>query len=164
MAWCCQATSHCLNQCWPRTRSPYGVTRPQGVNKPLFQIMVYYFKKEWQTIAMMTGSRLYGWSPGLKWTDAIPPLCIWIPCLWVFTDNITIVHILTMKTESQILKPKFVFVFWYVLMVECYESMILCVRICKTMPCIFLEGTLTISRNFFKLKRLIRWILMIKFS
>ena len=32
MAWCCQATSHYLNQCWPRSMSPYGVTRPQWVN------------------------------------------------------------------------------------------------------------------------------------
>ena len=32
MAWCCQATSHYLNQCWPRSISPYGVTRPQCVN------------------------------------------------------------------------------------------------------------------------------------
>ena len=31
-AWCRQATSHCLNQCWPRSRSPNGVTRPQWVN------------------------------------------------------------------------------------------------------------------------------------
>ena len=29
MAWCRQATSHCLSQCWPRSLSPYGVTRPQ---------------------------------------------------------------------------------------------------------------------------------------
>ena len=28
MAWCCQATSHYLSQCWPRSMSPYGVTRP----------------------------------------------------------------------------------------------------------------------------------------
>ena len=33
MAWCCQATSHYLSQCWPRSLSPYGVTRPQWVNK-----------------------------------------------------------------------------------------------------------------------------------
>ena len=26
MAWCLQATSHYLNQCWPRSMSPYGVT------------------------------------------------------------------------------------------------------------------------------------------
>ena len=32
MAWCCQATSHYLSQCWPRSLSPYGVTRPQWVN------------------------------------------------------------------------------------------------------------------------------------
>ena len=31
MAWCRQTTSHCLSQCWPRSRLPYGVTRPQWV-------------------------------------------------------------------------------------------------------------------------------------
>ena len=28
MAWCCQATSHYHNQCWPRSKFPYGVIRP----------------------------------------------------------------------------------------------------------------------------------------
>ena len=32
MAWCRQATSHYLSQCWPRSKSPYGVTRGQWVN------------------------------------------------------------------------------------------------------------------------------------
>ena len=32
MAWCRQATSHYLNQCWPRSLPPYGVIRPQCVN------------------------------------------------------------------------------------------------------------------------------------
>ena len=32
MAWRRQATSHYLSQCWPRSLSPYGVTRPQWVN------------------------------------------------------------------------------------------------------------------------------------
>ena len=32
MAWCRQATSHYLSQCWPRSISPNGVTRPQWVN------------------------------------------------------------------------------------------------------------------------------------
>ena len=32
MAWCHQATSHYLSQCWPSSMSPYGVTRPQWVN------------------------------------------------------------------------------------------------------------------------------------
>ena len=33
MAWCHQATSHYLSQCWPRSLSPYGITRPQWVKK-----------------------------------------------------------------------------------------------------------------------------------
>ena len=32
MAWCRQATNHYLSQCWPRSASPYGVTKPQWVN------------------------------------------------------------------------------------------------------------------------------------
>ena len=32
MAWCHQATSHYLSQCWPRSLSPNDVTRPQWVN------------------------------------------------------------------------------------------------------------------------------------
>ena len=32
MAWCCQAISHYLSQCWPRYLSPCGITRPQWVN------------------------------------------------------------------------------------------------------------------------------------
>ena len=36
MAWCRQATSHYLSQCWPRSLPPYGVTRPQWVNEPLW--------------------------------------------------------------------------------------------------------------------------------
>ena len=31
MAWCCQATSHFLGQCWPSSMLPYGNTRPQWV-------------------------------------------------------------------------------------------------------------------------------------
>ena len=32
MAWCHQATSHYLSQCWPRSLSPYDITRPQWLN------------------------------------------------------------------------------------------------------------------------------------
>ena len=31
IAWCHQATSHYLRQCWPRSVSPNGITRPQWV-------------------------------------------------------------------------------------------------------------------------------------
>ena len=32
MAWCRQATSHYLSQCWPTSMLPYDITRPQWVN------------------------------------------------------------------------------------------------------------------------------------
>ena len=32
MAWCRQATSHYLSQCWPSSLSPIDITRPQWVN------------------------------------------------------------------------------------------------------------------------------------
>ena len=32
MAWCRQATSHYMSQCWPGSLAPYDVTRPQWVN------------------------------------------------------------------------------------------------------------------------------------
>ena len=32
MAWCIQVTNHYLSQCWPRSMSPYVVTRPQFVD------------------------------------------------------------------------------------------------------------------------------------
>ena len=33
MAWCRQATSHYLSQCWPGSLTPYGFTRPQRVSR-----------------------------------------------------------------------------------------------------------------------------------
>ena len=46
MAWCHQAASHYLNQCWPISMSPYNTTRPQAHNelshqaeyKPIFAV------------------------------------------------------------------------------------------------------------------------------
>ena len=38
MTWCHQATSHYLSQCWPRSLSPNGITRPQWVN----DVFVHY--------------------------------------------------------------------------------------------------------------------------
>ena len=39
MAWCRQATNHYLSQCWPRSISPNGVTRPQWVNKSALDLI-----------------------------------------------------------------------------------------------------------------------------
>ena len=43
MAWCRQATSHYLSQCWPRSLPPYGVTRPQWVNALCSSMMCFDF-------------------------------------------------------------------------------------------------------------------------
>ena len=43
MAWCCQAKSHYLSQCWPRSVSRYGVSRPQWVNILIVQIFSHSF-------------------------------------------------------------------------------------------------------------------------
>ena len=43
MAWCRQATSHYLSQCWPRSMSPHGITRPQWVNTLEMYRTVFYF-------------------------------------------------------------------------------------------------------------------------
>ena len=32
MAWCYQATSHCLSQCWPRSILPHGITGTQHIS------------------------------------------------------------------------------------------------------------------------------------
>ena len=39
MAWCRQATSHYLSQCWPRSMSPYGVIRSQWVKSVISECM-----------------------------------------------------------------------------------------------------------------------------
>ena len=55
MAWCHQATSHYLSQCWPRSMSPY-VTRPQWV-KIQRQINVHIYK--WPVLPGCTGPVRY---------------------------------------------------------------------------------------------------------
>ena len=42
MAWCRQATSHYLNQCWPRSPTPYGVTRPQWVKNTTWNTLTVF--------------------------------------------------------------------------------------------------------------------------
>ena len=39
MAWCRQATSHYLSQCWPRSMPPYGVTMPQWVKITILELL-----------------------------------------------------------------------------------------------------------------------------
>ena len=41
MAWCHQATGNDLSQCWSRSMSPYGVTRPQCVNVHVGKALIF---------------------------------------------------------------------------------------------------------------------------
>ena len=52
MAWCRQATSHYLSQCWPRSLSPYGVTTPNELKRlrpDLEGFVVTMHKVIWET-------------------------------------------------------------------------------------------------------------------
>ena len=75
MAWCRQATSHYLSQCWPRSLSPYDVTRPQWV-KGCTHIHRGCFISGlvWQNPASMTGTS--NCTPQILW-GVITCLCPW---------------------------------------------------------------------------------------
>ena len=56
MAWCLQATSHYLNQCWLKSLPPYGVTRPQRIKKNincLFCLFVCFITQSFLTYSFV---------------------------------------------------------------------------------------------------------------
>ena len=62
MAWCHQATSHYLNQCWPRSPKPYGVTRPQWVNS-LWPSDATCNRRTWSTLVQVMDCHLFSAKP-----------------------------------------------------------------------------------------------------
>ena len=67
MAWCRQATSHYLSQCWPRSMSPYGVTKHQWVNywqhlsiKKWLKMRIIYVTWKQFSMYRWLSARLYG--------------------------------------------------------------------------------------------------------
>ena len=71
MAWCCQATSHYLIQCWPSSMSPYGVTRPQWVNRQQAiawsndrYLHVYIVRPHWVKTAWVLSNNFNSLAPG----------------------------------------------------------------------------------------------------
>ena len=52
MAWCRQATSHYLSQCWSRSMSPNDVARPQWVNS-LWSRELIWRHRCWLTLAQV---------------------------------------------------------------------------------------------------------------
>ena len=84
MAWCRLATSHYLSQCWPRSMSPNGVTRPQWVNSLSLEKISPHFKNfilrfihmndrqlyHWKCIAMCS-SGIYLWYINIAWVNGL---------------------------------------------------------------------------------------------
>ena len=67
IAWCYEAISHSLNQCWSRSLSPYGVTRPQWVN-PLAPGDTIPCTRIWSTLVQVM---LVAWRhQAITWTNA----------------------------------------------------------------------------------------------
>ena len=73
MAWCHQATSHYLNQCWPRSPMPYGVTRPQWIQYEYTQLCSVHYQTCYHHVNVCG---LWGW----MWNA----LDIWPHCLSLF--------------------------------------------------------------------------------
>ena len=48
MAWCHQSTSHYLRQCWPRSLSRHGASRPQLVN-PMWLCEAIWHQTSWSS-------------------------------------------------------------------------------------------------------------------
>ena len=71
MAWCRQATSHYLNQCWPRSMSPYAVIRPLWVKRgrlsmmtvevPVSQVSQGCWRHQHQSICTLWGESTSDW-------------------------------------------------------------------------------------------------------
>ena len=96
MAWCHQATSHYLIQCWPRFLPPYGATRPQWVElfstvekklqheNALFTVLQFYLIKAWWCICASVNWLTIGSDNGL--------LPVWYQSItWVNVDFLAVV-------------------------------------------------------------------------
>ena len=62
MAWCRQATSHYLSQCWPRSMPPYGVTRPQWaawISNHMARTVISPHLDSWCDYLFMLGLKLF---------------------------------------------------------------------------------------------------------
>ena len=84
MAWCRQATSHYLSQCWPSSMSPYGVTRPQWVKENFHsnfpEHCSWWFN--WQCINMWQHAVHYDvtWFEYISWHHTIRECIMNIHC------------------------------------------------------------------------------------
>ena len=101
MAWCHQAPSHYLNQCWPRSMTPYDVTRPQWV-----KLLKFHGKLNWPHMMYIISFEIMNTHSNLKhvWLDVASPLLVVMNWHWtqwwpLFESAHTHTHALT-DTET----------------------------------------------------------------
>ena len=87
MAWCQQASSHYLNQCWPRFMLPYGVARPQWVNWPALGdsiwILVKAFMVHWVGIKELTDHYLNQCWLIVNWNRSLWSSEVWTTAIFI---------------------------------------------------------------------------------
>ena len=103
MAWCRQATSHYLSQCWPRSLSPFGVTRPQWV-KPSYCNTF----EDW-----VLADLIYGY-PICKWVTHV--LIIWQGTRILDLTMVTRQHALLWPFLLQNVWKSFIIYIWWVIL------------------------------------------------
>ena len=104
MAWCRQATSHYLRQCWPRSMSPNGVTKPQWFNSlsPMRYGCDYQCVIEFQTQLgdwYLEYSNIHHWGMNATWS-----------CWW--QDNIGSGNGLVLSGNKPLPDPMFTKISW----------------------------------------------------
>ena len=67
IVWYHQATSHYLRQCWSRSMSPYGVTKPHWVQACHFFIQQIGVKTKWASILQTSSYAFFVWISLLCW-------------------------------------------------------------------------------------------------
>ena len=90
MAWCHQATSHYLCQCWLRSLLPYGVTRPQWVKficHDQIKILYHFYPSALRAGGVLSsrsgrpGGRAGGWAGGCQTCGTHISVTAW----WIFS-------------------------------------------------------------------------------
>ena len=83
MAWCRQATSHYLSQCWPRSLSLYGVTRPQWVKNTTLLTVINFPMEVSGWLRIRT--RITSWimyDTGLEYSTSLLTHCGLVTLIW----------------------------------------------------------------------------------
>ena len=86
MAWCCQATSHYMSQCWPRFMSPYGVTRPQWVKSTENWHLLLL---SWARFLSLARSELRLCSANHRAGYFSNLACDWLSIVWAYSNQKT---------------------------------------------------------------------------